>query len=78
MSYMEQGRKRHMEPRTAKRHAESPQEPEHTLSELNSTKMDPYKKIVDEWLEEAPYSTLQIPEKLCQLQPENVVFRRSA
>ena len=27
------------------------------------TKMDPYKQIVDEWLEEAPYSALRILDK---------------
>ncbi len=26
--------------------------------------MDPYKQIVDEWLEETPYSALRILEKL--------------
>ena len=52
-----------MDPRTAKRYAESPQKPEYTLSEPKPTKMDPYKQIVDEWLEEAPYSALRILEK---------------
>ena len=56
LSYVELGRKYHMDPRTAKRYAESPQKPEYTLSEPKPTKMDPYKQIVDEWLEEAPYS----------------------
>ena len=40
-----------------------PQKPEYTLSEPKPTKMDPYKQIVDEWLEEAPYSALRILEK---------------
>ena len=53
MSYVELGRKYHMHPRTAKRYAESPQKPEYTLSEPKPTKMDPYKQIVDEWLERA-------------------------
>ena len=56
LSYVELGKKYHMDPRTAKRYAESPQKPEYTLSEPKPTKMDPYKQIVDEWLEEAPYS----------------------
>lgn len=45
LSYVELGRKCHMDPRTAKRHAESPQKPEYTLSEPKPTKMDPYKRI---------------------------------
>ena len=43
LSYVELGRKYHMDPRTAKRYAESPQKPEYTLSEPKPTKMDPYK-----------------------------------
>ena len=50
LSYVELGRQYHMDPRTAKRYAESPQKPEDTLSEPKPTKMDPYKQIVDEWL----------------------------
>lgn len=67
LSYVELGRKYHMDPRTAKRYAESPQKPEYTLSEPKPTKMDPYKQIVDEWLEEAPYSALRIMEKLREM-----------
>lgn len=67
MSYVELGRKYHMNPRTAKRYAESPQKPEYTLSAPKPTKMDPYKQIVDEWLEEAPYSALRILEKLQEM-----------
>ena len=67
LSYVELGRKYHMDPRTAKRYAESPQKPEYTSSEPKPTKMDPYKQIVDEWLEEAPYSALQILEKLREI-----------
>ena len=67
LSYAELGRKYRMDPRTAKRYAESPQKPEYTLSEPKPTKMDPYKQIVDEWLEEAPYSALRILEKLREM-----------
>jgi hypothetical protein len=35
---VELGRKYHMDPRTAKRYAESPQKPEYTLSEPKPTK----------------------------------------
>ena len=62
LSYVELGRKYHMDPRTAKRYAESPQKPEYTLSEPKPTKMDPYKQIADEWPEETPYSALRILE----------------
>ena len=61
---MELGRKYHIDPRTAKQYAESP---EYALSEPKPTKMDPYKQIVDEWLEEAPYSALRIQEKLREM-----------
>ena len=40
MSYVELGRKYHMDLRTAKRYTESPQKPEYTLSEPKPTKMD--------------------------------------
>ena len=67
LSYVELGRKYHMDPRTAKRYAESPQKPEYTLSEPKPTKMEPYKQNVDEWLEEAPYSAQRILEKLREM-----------
>ena len=46
LSYVELGRKYHMDPRTAKRYAESPQKPEYTLSEPKPTKMDPYNPLL--------------------------------
>ena len=46
---------------------ESPQKPEYTLSEPKPTKMDPFKAVVDEWLDEAPYSAKRIPEKLREI-----------
>lgn len=67
MSYTEIGRKYHIDPRTAKRYAESPQRPEYTLSAPKATKMDAYKQQVDQWLEEAPYSAIRILEKLKEL-----------
>ncbi len=63
-SYVEPGKKYHMDPWTAKRYAESPQKPEYTLSEPKPTKMEPFKAVVNEWLEEAPYSAKRLPEKL--------------
>ncbi len=44
LSYTELGRKYHMDPRTAKRYAESPEKPEYTLSEPKPTKLDAYKR----------------------------------
>ena len=67
LSYVELGKKYHMDPRTAKRYAESPQKPEYTLSEPKPTKMDRFKPVVDEWLEEAPYSAKRILEKLREM-----------
>ena len=67
LSYVELGKKYHMDPRTAKRYAESPQKPEYTLSQPKPTKMDPFKQLVDEWLEEAPYSAIRILEKLREM-----------
>ena len=64
MSYTELGRKYHIDPRTAKRYAESPQHSEDTLSAPKPTKLDEYKQRVDQWLEEAPYSAVRILEKL--------------
>ena len=57
-------KKYHIDPRTAKRYAESPQKPEYTLSAPKPTKLDEYKQQVDQWLEEAPYSAVRILEKL--------------
>jgi transposase len=61
LSYVELGRKSHMDPQTAKRYAESSQKPEYALSEPKPTKINLYKQIVDEWLEEASYLALRIP-----------------
>ena len=55
MSYTEIGRKYHIDPRTAKKYAESPQKPEYHLTGPKATKLDEYKQRVDIWLEEAPY-----------------------
>lgn len=64
MNYTELGRKYHMDPRTAKRYAESPQRPEYTLTERKPSKLDAFKSQMDLWLEEAPYSAVRILEKL--------------
>ena len=56
LSYTELSKKYHIDPRTAKRYAESPHRPEYTLSASKPTKLDEYKQQVDQWLEEAPYT----------------------
>ena len=66
MSYTELSKKYHLDPRTAKKYAESPQRPEYTLTGPKPTKMDEYKQQVDLWLEEAPYSAVRILEKLAE------------
>ncbi len=67
MSYTELGKKYNIDPRTAKRYAESEIRPEYTLTEPKPSKLDPYKKHIDQWLEEAPYSAVRILEKLQEL-----------
>lgn len=67
MSYTELGKKYNIDPRTAKRYAESDIRPEYTLTEPKPSKLGPYKKHIDQWLEEAPYSAVRILEKLQEL-----------
>jgi transposase len=64
MNYTELSKKYHIDPRTAKKYAESPQRPEYTLTGPKPSKLDAYKQQVDVWLEEAPYSAVRILEKL--------------
>ena len=66
MNYTELGRKYHMDPRTAKRYAESPERPEYTLTGPKQTKLSDCKQQIDLWLEEAPYSAVRIHEKLVE------------
>jgi transposase len=64
MSYAEIGRKYHIDPRTAKKYAESDTRPEYVLSEPKPSKLDPYKEVISILLEEAPYSAERIYEKI--------------
>ena len=65
LSYVELGKKYHIDQRTAKRYAESPQKPEYTLSGPKPSKLDGYK--------------LSAPTRKCRFSPEsNVIIRRSA
>ena len=64
MSYTEIARKYHIDPRTAKRYAESDTRPVYSLTDSKPSKLDPYKEQIMIWLEEAPYSALRIWEKV--------------
>ena len=64
LSYVELGKKYHMDQRTAKRYAESLEKPKYTLTGPKPSKLDRYKQQIDQWLEEAPYSAVRILEKL--------------
>jgi transposase len=64
LSYTEIGRKYHIDPRTAKKYAESDTRPVYSLSEPKPSKLDPYKDQITVWLEEAPYSAQRILEKI--------------
>ena len=67
MNYTELGKKYHVDPRTAKKYAESPQRPEYTLTAPKPNKLDAFKQQIDLWLEEAPYSAVRIQEKLAEM-----------
>lgn len=66
LSYTEIARKHHIDPRTAKKYAESDCKPVYTLTTPKPSKLDPYKHLIDMWLEEAPYSAVRIHEKLLE------------
>ncbi len=64
LSYKEIAKKYHIDSRTAKKYAESDTKPVYQLSVPKPSKLDPYKHLIDLWLEEAPYSAVRIHEKL--------------
>ncbi len=64
LSYTEMALKYHIDPRTAKKYAESETRPVYSLSAAKPTKLDPYKEQITVWLEEAPYSAVRILEKI--------------
>ena len=51
LSYVELGKKYHMDPRTAKRYADPSSRPEYTLTGPKPAKLDPYKQKIDQMLE---------------------------
>jgi len=64
MSYTEIARRYNLDPRTAKKYAESDTRPEYVLSKPKASKLDAYKEQITVWLEEAPYSAARILEKI--------------
>jgi transposase len=64
MSYTEISKRYNIDPRTAKKYAQSDTRPEYVLSERKASKLDPYKEQITVWLEEAPYSGVRILEKI--------------
>ena len=66
LSYAAIARKYNIDPRTAKKYAESDTMPTYDLSGPKTSKLDPYKHQIDLWLEEAPYSAVRIYEKLVE------------
>ena len=64
LSYTEIARKHHIDPRTAKKYAESDSRPVYSLSNPKPSKLDPYKDQIKMRLDEAPYSAERIFEKI--------------
>lgn len=66
LSYTEIAKRHHIDPRTAKKYAQSDTKPVYTLTAPKASKLDPYKHYIDMWLQEAPYSAVRIHEKLIE------------
>ena len=64
LSYTETARKYNIDPRTARKYAQSETRPVYSLSAAKPSKLDPYKEQIAIWLEEAPYSAERILEKI--------------
>ena len=64
MNYTELARRHNIDPRTAKKYAQSDSRPAYVLTGPKPTKLDAFKREIDLWLEEAPYSAMRILEKL--------------
>ena len=64
LSYTEIGRKHHIDPRTAKKYAESDSIPAYKERPKRTSKLDPYKDYIDALLEEDNYSAALILERL--------------
>lgn len=66
LSYKEIGKKYHIDQRTAKKYAEAETKPVYSLSGPKASKLDPFRRQIEQWLEEAPYSARKIYEKLVE------------
>jgi transposase len=64
LNYSQIAQRYNIDPRTAKRYAESDTRPVYNLTEPKPSILDPYKRQIDIWLDEAPYSATRILEKL--------------
>ncbi|MBQ8260919.1 MAG: IS21 family transposase [Lachnospiraceae bacterium] len=64
LTYTEIGRKHHIDPRTAKKYAESDSVPKYTTRKKRPSKLDPHKDFIDMLVEEDNYSAALILEKL--------------
>lgn len=64
LTYTEIGRKHHIDPRTAKKYAESDSVPKYAIRKKRPSKLDPHKDFIDMLLEEDNYSAALILEKL--------------
>ena len=64
LNYTEIARKYNIDPRTAKKYAHSETRPVYGLNAPKPSKLDAYKDQIGIWLEEAPYSSVRILEKL--------------
>ena len=64
LSISEISRKHNINWRTAKKYATSKEVPKYTLKKKKPSKLDDFKPMIDELLEEAPYSAVRILELL--------------
>ena len=68
MTYTEIAKKYYIDPRTAKKYAESDTKPIYNLTDPKPSILDEYTAQVDIWLEEALYSAVRIHENLKELE----------
>ncbi|MDX1358775.1 MAG: IS21 family transposase [Clostridia bacterium] len=62
LNYTEISKKYGIDPRTAKFYAHSEKRPEYPKGTTRESKIEPYKEMIDELLNEAPYSAVRIQE----------------
>lgn len=62
MNYTELSKKYGIDPRTAKKYAKSSNKPNYPKNTSRTSKIDPFKELIDEKLTEAPYSAVRIQE----------------